>query len=348
MPGNFSDTSAIVAANEVASAAIKAAIDALDNEAKALATAASGGAATGFRNLLLNPSFETWENGITIAPDNWVGSCAQEATTIKHGLYSLALTRAGFDVQVFQEMITILGAAYLANRTLTLGAWVWASAGNRARLFFHSDGGDTFSAYHSGSSNWEFLTLSRTLASVVTGCRVGLQVDSAATIAYPDAAILVEGGVLYGFSDSAPSFNQAPKRADLYHDEATVVAGNALALTISTAQMHNGWYNQNASAQNDAFTQSFWLAAGIYTFSVLGSTGALRAQVDWYIDGERVITAQDWYAASQVVNVVKTATVTVKGDGYHVLKGIVATRNASNTTGWFMTLTKYWFRQSAD
>jgi hypothetical protein len=134
----------------------------------------------------------------------------------------------------------------------------------------------------------------------------------------------------------------------MWHDEATIVTGNALLLTINTGQLHNGYVNQSASAQNDAFTQSVFLQAGVYTFSVLGVTNTNRAKCDWYLDGTLVVSAQDWYSASGVANVIKTASVTVVGDGYHVLKGIAATRNASNTTGWVLSLTKYWFTPAAD
>ena len=140
-----------------------------------------------------------------------------------------------------------------------------------------------------------------------------------------------------------------PIRATMFHDEATALAGNAIAITVSTTQPYNYYAAQSTAAQNDAFTQSFYLAAGTYTFSVLGVTAVNCAQVDWYLDGTRFVTAQDWYSGSSVFNVIKTtSSVTVATTGRHQLKGIAATRNGSNTTGWFLDLTKYWFNQSAD
>lgn len=348
---HFADTSTIVADGETISAVVRAALDALDNEAKALADAASGGGATGFRNLLSNPSFETWEDGVNTPPRNWVGtagSVAQEASIIKHGVYSAALTRSGADRQLYQSLTASMSTSYLANRLFTFGAWVYAITASRARLYIERDGLTSYSAYHSGSSNWEFLTITDTLPSVVTTFKAGLQVDTGNTTAYLDGAILVEGGVLYGFSDSTPEFNQIPKRCTMLHDEASARLGNNIAVTIATGQLHNFYAAQSPAAQNDAFTHSFFLAAGIYTFSVLGQTGANRAKCDWYVNEELLVSAQDWYNATTVANVVKTAVITIKGDGYHVLKGSAATRNASNTTGWLLPFTKYWFTPISD
>ncbi len=142
--------------------------------------------------------------------------------------------------------------------------------------------------------------------------------------------------------------NNLPTRAELWHDEATVVVGNAIAATVDNGQMGNYFARQSTSADGNEFTQSVWLRAGTYTFSVLGQTNAGNAKIDWYLDGVLVVGGQDWYSAAQTKNVVKTASVTIAQDGYHVLKGKINGRNASNTTSWNMDLTKYWFRQAAD
>jgi hypothetical protein len=144
------------------------------------------------------------------------------------------------------------------------------------------------------------------------------------------------------------SANNLPTRADLYHDESTVVTGNALAVTIDTGQIDNYFARQSASANGDSFTQSVFLRAGTYTFSVEGQTNAANGMIDWYLDGSTFTTGQDWYSAAQTKNVVKTvSSVVIANDGYHVLKGVVNGKNASST-GFNMDLTKMWFRQAAD
>lgn len=141
--------------------------------------------------------------------------------------------------------------------------------------------------------------------------------------------------------------NNLPTRAELWHDEATVTAGNALAVTIDAAQIGNYFARQSASANGDTFTQSVFLRAGTYTFSVEGQTNSANGLIDWSLDGTNFATGQDWYSASVTKNVVKTASVTIANDGYHTLQGKLNGKNASST-GFNMDLTKYWFKQSAD
>src|SRR5262245_33975441 len=144
------------------------------------------------------------------------------------------------------------------------------------------------------------------------------------------------------------STNDLPIRVDLFHDEATVLTGNALgSATVDTGQAYNYYIRQSTSADADSFTQSVFLRAGTYTFSVIGQTNTANGKIDWYIDNVSFTTGQDWYSASQTKNVVKTASVTINSDGYHVLKGVINTKNASSS-GFNMDLTKYWFRTSAD
>ena len=139
-----------------------------------------------------------------------------------------------------------------------------------------------------------------------------------------------------------------PTRADCWHDESTVISGNALTRTIDAAQTHNLYVYQNASANGDIFTQSMFLRAGTYTLSVLGETTANSGLVDWYFDGAPIVSGQDWYSGATVRNVVKvSASFTVASDGYHVLKGTVNGQNGASG-GYDLKLTKMWLKQAAD
>ncbi len=144
--------------------------------------------------------------------------------------------------------------------------------------------------------------------------------------------------------------NDLPTRVTLFHDESTVLAGNAIAVTIDTGQEDNFFARQNASANGDSFTQSVFLRAGTYIFSVLGQTNVGNAKIDWYIADPVVpaVSGQDWYSGVQTKNVVKTASVTIPDDGYYVVRGLINGRNAANVTAWNLDLTKIWLRQAAD
>lgn len=145
-------------------------------------------------------------------------------------------------------------------------------------------------------------------------------------------------------SGSAPTY---PKRWTCWHDEATVLTGNAITGDNTAGNFFYSRFYQNASAINDEFTHGVYLAAGTYTFTALGNTSNNSGKIDWYLDGSTFTTAQDWYSASSVVSVKKTASVVIATDGWHTLKGKVAGKNASSSN-YFMVLIKYWFKQSSD
>ena len=304
-------------------------------------------------NIIPNSSFEVWERGIAAAPDGWVltgasATVAQEGTLIKHGLYSAKITRSGTNCHLSADIYALGGKTYMRSRVYTLGAWVYATSASKVRLRVNDGTTTTNSSYHSGGSTWEYLTCSFTVNSGATALNVGLAVDTGDTSGYIDGVVIAEGLSTPNYIPSIREVNHLKKRDKCDHCDALVVAGNALAKSHDTSQNKATYSFQNTSAQNDAFTHSVNLAAGTYTMTVLGVTNVSHAQVDWYIDGVRVVTAQDWYSASQVFNVLKTASVTVVGDGEHIIKGIAATRNGSNTTGWNLVLTDYEFHQSAD
>lgn len=139
-----------------------------------------------------------------------------------------------------------------------------------------------------------------------------------------------------------------PTRVTLWHDEATVTSGNALSLSLGTSQYYNGAYFQNTDADGDTFTQTFILLEGTYDFYVFGRTGPGLGKIDWYVDEEKVVDAQDWYAGSIGYNVTKATTdIEIIGSGRHVLKGVVNGKNSSST-GYAIYLNKYWFKQTTD
>ena len=139
-----------------------------------------------------------------------------------------------------------------------------------------------------------------------------------------------------------------PTRAVMWHEESTVVAGDALARTIETSAAYNYVMRQSSAAINDEFTNSFVVGEGTYTLYLLGATSAASGQVDWYVDDVLVASAQDWYSAEPAYNQTKTvADVVIAEGGYHVLKGIVAGKNASSSN-YRLLLTKMWLAQASD
>jgi hypothetical protein len=145
---------------------------------------------------------------------------------------------------------------------------------------------------------------------------------------------------------SSALVNCFPQRATLWHDRATKITGNAFVNAVDTAKRYNTKTYQNTAANGDSFSNSFDLKAGTYTFYVLGYTTTTAGKIDWYVDGVKVVSLQDWYSDPAVENVVKsTASVIVTGDGYHQLIGTV---NGKTGSDYFIILTKYWFAPSTD
>ncbi len=83
----------------------------------------------------------------------------------------------------------------------------------------------------------------------------------------------------------------------------------------------------------------FYLAAGAYTLNALGITSTDSGKIDWYIDNVLAVSGQDWYSAALTYNVVKTAAVTVVGNGQHTLKGVVNGKNAAPSSDYIVRLT---------
>ena len=132
-----------------------------------------------------------------------------------------------------------------------------------------------------------------------------------------------------------------PSHATLWHDEDVKTAGNAFTYVTDTSQNYATYTWQTASANGDAFSQTFLLAAGTYTFYALGLRGTNFGIIYWTVDGT-LIAVQDFYNGSNAYNFINTqASVRITTSGLHTLVGTVTGKNASST-GYDIKLTKMW------
>lgn len=288
-------------------------------------------------NLLVNWSLETWNGGTAAAPQGWTltgagATIAREGTIIKHGDYSAKLTRVGTDCHISRDVYSDerTGKTYMRSRQYTFGAWVYATVASRARLRFDDGVTVSNSSYHTGGSAWEFLTVTKTLSGSATKCEVGLAVDTGNTSGYIDMACLIEGSSLSSTPPPNDTLNRYPRRASMFHRDSIVITGNALTINLDASQQMSHYAFQNAAAINDEFSQSFWLEAGTYTLKYTCLTASASGIITWYVDGESQGTV-DGYSAGTTYNVVKTLSITVRTSGYHVLRGVTASKNASSS-----------------
>jgi hypothetical protein len=139
-----------------------------------------------------------------------------------------------------------------------------------------------------------------------------------------------------------------PQRATMFHDESTVITGNALRFSIYTTQKYNYREYQYTPANANSFSNSFVIKNGTYSITFCGKTGSDFGKIDWYLDGVKIIEGQDWYSAASAENVEKTTiNIAITTNGYHRLIGTVNGKNDSSTS-YYIALTKYWLKPTAD
>jgi hypothetical protein len=156
----------------------------------------------------------------------------------------------------------------------------------------------------------------------------------------------LRSGTFYQITD-APFYR---RRATMWHDGMTVITGTAKAKTYIASTNVINYVVQGPPANGDSFSNSFFLKAGTYSFYVLGYTNSNCGLIDWYVDGVKVISLQDWYSASLTYGVTQQVdSITITGDGYHKLVGTVNGKNGSSVSPYYYVgLLKYWFAPSSD
>lgn len=93
-------------------------------------------------------------------------------------------------------------------------------------------------------------------------------------------------------------YSRVPQRATLFHLFSTVTNGNAITGTIDTAQQYMTYFNQNAAAVDDAFTQTVRLGTGIYQVIFTGQQYASGGIFAVDIDGASVGDGFDSYSGA--------------------------------------------------
>ena len=137
-----------------------------------------------------------------LAPTGWTfggtgATVAREEGTVKVGTYSAKLTRNGADCYMYNSDAgtgTIFGQtiAYWKGRTVTMGCWVWASVAGRAKITISDAIAPLSSSYHTGSSTWEFLSVTLTVSQSASGLYCYPAIDTGDTTAYFDGAFVTD------------------------------------------------------------------------------------------------------------------------------------------------------------
>jgi hypothetical protein len=199
-------------------------------------------------NVVPNPGFEYWSS----APTNWffhnwlsTSTVEQESIIIKDGLYSAKLTKGDAECSLMQQIGFTKGLAYWQGRSITFKGWVWSDVPNSAELGI-ADGVVGVGTRHSGSGNWEYLTICKTIDPFATMVMPYCSVYETGTC-YFDSCKVVEdadGEVTYNndFERWDAGDNVPPTGWELYSNqpipdltaakESTIVHGGTYSLKL--------------------------------------------------------------------------------------------------------------------
>lgn len=161
-------------------------------------------ASQSFTNVLSNGNFESWSLGETSAPDGWYAGAGttlyRDGTNKKIGIYSASLTSPNGAQGYIYQQITDL--TYYRGRTVTLGGWVKTSVPARVTIYIQDGISSAISPYHTGSGNWEFLTVPFVINNAATELTIFciIYIPGTPITAYFDGMILVQGSIVSAFS----------------------------------------------------------------------------------------------------------------------------------------------------
>jgi len=118
----------------------------------------------------------------------------------------------------------------------------------------------------------------------------------------------------------------------------SVITQGTWEAVLSSERVNYYYFRNSSNAQNDQIDYKVFLAAGTYTLRIVTATSAAYAIITILIDGVSIGTI-DLYSAATVNYVLKSLTeISISLAGLKTLSFKVATRNASNTTGWYAEL----------
>jgi hypothetical protein len=273
-------------------------------------------------NILTNGNFEVWSGGNDVAPDGWTltgsGTVARESSTIKIDTYSAKLN--GNDensVNLYQDIHAAKGINYWKGKSVTFGCWV--NDGGSVCGQIRIDDGIGVTLEHSTSSGWNFLTITRTIASNATQVRLSVRAYEPNYInVYFDGAIVIEGesvnpttSIDYSGTTSLTISSLDGNTDEEYRLRVRYV--NSAIAGVTTL----GCFPNNDSGSNYGF-QRLWgnntdISAGRAVGHSLGLGYLGQADQNEVAMGELILYAKSGYVRTGIVNTqhqIATTTVT--------------------------------------
>ena len=141
-------------------------------------------------NLLKNDDFELWSDGLTL--NEWTHSSvlSDRRSSPKYtGSYSARLGATVNPGEIYQS---IDDYASYRGKTVTAGIWMYAVGSPGGRIKITDGVGSSTSSYHTGSSLWEWLSISRDIDNSASELTLHILVENFELI-HVDGSILIEG-----------------------------------------------------------------------------------------------------------------------------------------------------------
>lgn len=177
----------------------------------------------------------------------------------------------------------------------------------------------------------------KTIKTISEAISSGLEVEESARTAAIDAAI-----------DALSSDDLGlPWRHDVGVFTPAALETGTWGFLPSASAINNGVKFNTSTAQNDETGWDLILAAGTWRLDGLFLKNNNYAIATVLLDGVSVGTFDGYAASSSYNNVVAITGITVALSGKHRISLKAATRNASNTTGWYIALSALSMRRTA-
>ncbi len=196
---------------------------------------------------LYNGDMEVWgqpPGSVIPSPTGWAltgagASCAKNTSNVKIGTASAAVTRAGTNCYISQNIAALAPFGPVARwqgKRVTLGCWLRSTVASAARLTINDGVGTSSSPTHSGSGAFEWLQVSRTLDAAATVVELRLEVIVDTTVQFDGATFVLGASV----QDFIPSTWRGRK--------ATILCGNAATQASNTTNYYGPWGNSGTES----------------------------------------------------------------------------------------------------
>lgn len=235
--------------------------------------------------------FRDWSFGASSDPDGWetvgTGATVAQSSNAKIHQYSLALTRASANCY---EQQTVPSYQQYLGKKVTLGVHVYATVNFRGRISLYDGSTAHASSYHTGSSSYEFLTVTLEVPYNASTLDIRLENNGAGGV------VLFDGVALY----VGDSVSETPHATNIDY---IAVYGHLLGSAARTVQMQttsdaaigpsSSWSNVSGALLNPDHDRACWanftqVSPKAVRFAIAGTNGSGQACIEVLSAGEYV------------------------------------------------------------